>query len=166
MASRLPNLRIRQRNLLHELQHLLARSSMTLNTGSPNATRQGYTYPDLAPLLDYTVTVTNTGSIASVYFAILSANTANAGPAPFPNKWVVEFDRYSSMGPGESASLMMEVSIGSMARYDESGHVVLYPEIYELALNNERDAVLGVIVDGEEMVIKEWPKDEQGVGLS
>ena len=42
----------------------------------------------------------------------------------------------------------------------------LYPGTYELPLNNERDAVLGVVLDSEAMVIREWPKDEQGVGPS
>ena len=135
-------------------------SSINLNTANLNATHQDSTYTDLAPLLNYTVTVANTGSIATYYSVILFANTTNAGPAPFPKKRVVGFDRVASIAPGQSASLTMEVIIGSMARYDESGNAVLYPGAYELALNNERAAVFAVIVDGEEMLMKECVENQ------
>ena len=141
-------------------------SFVTLNTAKLNATHAGYAYPDLAPLLTYTVTVTNIGSITSDYSAILFANTTNAGPAPYPNKWVVGFDRLASLAPGESKSLTIDVISGSMARYDESGNAVLYPGTYDLALNNERDAVLSVTLEGADTVLREWPKEEQEIGPS
>ena len=139
-------------------------ASATISTNSLNNTHPGYAYIDLAPLLNYSVTVTNTGSIASDYSAILFANTTNAGPSPYPNKWVVGFERLPTIAPGASATLTIPVSIGSMARYDGDGNAVLYPGSYELALNNEREAVMGVMVTGEEMVLREWPKEVQEVG--
>ena len=131
-----------------------------------NATHPGYVYPDLAPVTNYTVTVTNIGSVASDYSAILFANTTDAGPAPYPNKWVVGFERLAMIAPGASAQLTIPVSIGSIARYDGSGNSVLYPGSYNLALNNERDAVVSVTLTGVEEVLMHWPEVEQQVGPS
>ncbi|KAL6720539.1 hypothetical protein ACLMJK_002463 [Lecanora helva] len=141
-------------------------STTTISTTNLNAPHPANTYVDLAPLLTYTVTVTNTGSVASDYTAILFANTTSAGPAPYPNKWVVGFDRLRSIAPGASATLTIPVSVGSMARYDSAGNMVLYPGDYELALNNEREAVTRVQVTGDQVVLMEWPKETQGVGPS
>ncbi len=143
-----------------------SKPSLMVNTGVVNSTHSGYTYIDLAPILNYTVTVTNTGSVASDYSAILFANTTNAGPAPYPNKWVVGFERMASIAPGASATLTIPVSIGSMARYDVDGNMILYPGDYELALNNERDAVMGVTLTGREEVMMQWPKEEHLIGPS
>lgn len=143
-----------------------SKPSSMVNTGVVNSTHPRYTYVDLAPILNYTVTVTNTGSVASDYSAILFANTTNAGPVPYPNKWVVGFERMASIAPGASATLIIPVSIDSMARYDVDGNMILYPGDYELALNNERDAVMGVTLTGREEVLMQWPKEEQLIGPS
>ena len=121
---------------------------------------------DLVPFFNYTVIVTNTGSVASDYTAILFANTTNAGPAPYPNKWVVGFDRLASIAPGASATLTIPVTVGSMVRYAESGDAVLYPGDYDLALNNEREAVVAVELVGGEEVVMHWPSEEQQVAPS
>ncbi len=122
-----------------------------------------YAYTDLVPFFNYTVTVTNTGSVASDYTAILFANTTNAGPAPYPNKWVVGFERLASIAPGASGTLTIPVTAGNMVRYAESGDAVLYPGSYELALNNEREAVVPVELVGGEEVVMHWPSVEQQV---
>ena len=123
----------------------------------------GYAYPDLVPFFNYSVTVTNTGSVASDYTAILFANTTNAGPAPYPNKWVVGFERLASIAPGASATLTIPVTVGNMVRYAESGDAVLYPGNYELALNNEREAVVPVELVGGDEIVMHWPSVEQQV---
>ncbi|MCJ1460619.1 hypothetical protein MMC28_011001 [Mycoblastus sanguinarius] len=128
-----------------------------------SAAHPDYSYTDLMPFFNYTVTVTNTGFVASDYTAILFANTSNAGPAPYPNKWVVGFERLASIAPNQTIKLSIPVSIGSMARYDVNGDAVLYPGSYELALNNERDAVTGVSLTGSEAVLAHWPEWEQQV---
>ena len=123
----------------------------------------GYAYMDLNPFINYTVTVTNTGSVASDYTAILFAKTTNAGPAPYPNKWVVGFERLASIAPGASATLTIPVTVGNMVRYAESGDAVLYPGNYELALNNEREVVVPVELVGGDEVVMHWPSVEQQV---
>lgn len=140
-------------------------ASTTFSTSDlTSAAHPGYAYTDLMPFINYTVTVTNTGSVASDYSAILFANTTNAGPAPYPNKWVVGFERLASIAPGASSPLTIPVSIGSMARYADNGDAVLYPGSYQLALNNEGDAATQVTLTGSEAVLMHWPEWEQQVG--
>lgn len=139
--------------------------SVTFSTSDlTSATHPSYAFTDLMPFFNYTVTVTNTGTVSSDYSAILFANTTNAGPSPYPNKWVVGFERLASIAPGASSTLTIPVSIGSMARYAENGDAVLYPGSYQLALNNEGDAVTQVTLTGSEAVLTHWPEWEQQVG--
>lgn len=140
-------------------------ASTTFSTSDlTSAAHPGYAYTDLMPFINYTATVTNTGSVASDYSAILFANTTSAGPAPYPNKWVVGFERLASIAPGASSTLTIPVSIGSMARYADNGDAVLYPGSYQLALNNEGDAATQVTLTGSEAVLMHWPEWEQQLG--
>jgi xylan 1,4-beta-xylosidase len=120
-------------------------------------------YIELVPFINFTVTVSNKGSIASEYSAMLFANTSDAGPAPYPNKWLVGFDRLPSIAPGSSSTLTIPVPIGAISRVDSLGNGVLYPGQYELALNNERSAVLSFTLTGNATVLAKWPLDEQQI---
>ena len=128
-----------------------------------SAPHTGYAYGDLAPLTNYTVNIKNTGSVASEYSCILFASTKNAGPAPYPNRWVVGFERVAMLAPGASTTVTIPISVGSMVRYSTNGDAMLYPGNYELALNNERDAVMAVNLTGAEAVVRHWPKEQQQV---
>ena len=129
-----------------------------LTAPHPNHAQIGQT-----PFLNFTVNVTNTGKTTSDYTAMLFANTTTAGPAPYPNKWLVGFDRLSALTPGSSRVMTIAVVIDSLARTDENGNRVLHPGKYELALNNERDVVLMVWLRGEEKVLSVWPVEEQQI---
>ena len=131
-----------------------------------SAAHPTYEYTDLVPFCTYTVTVKNTGKAASDYSAILYANTSTAGPAPYPAKWVVGFDRLKSIAPGASATLSIPITIGSLLRYDTTGRGLLYPGGYDLSLNNERSGVSHLTLKGQEVEIRSWPKEEQLVGPS
>ena len=144
----------------------MSKSSAMFNISSLlSVSHPGYAYTDLVPFYNYTVTVKNTGTVASDYTAILFANTTSAGPAPYPNKWVVGFERLAMIQPGASATLTIPVSVGSMVRYAESGDAVLYPGMFDLALNNERDAVVGVQLMGSQETVSHWPKENQQVSM-
>ncbi|KAL4779907.1 glycoside hydrolase superfamily [Aspergillus varians] len=108
--------------------------------------------------LTFTATVTNTGQRESDYTALVFVNTT-AGPAPYPNKWVVGFDRLGGLEPGQSQTLTVPVPIDGVARTDERGNRVLYPGSYELALNNERSVVVSFELEGKEAVLLSWPED-------
>lgn len=122
----------------------------------------GYERIEQTPFLNFTARIANTGRAASDYTAMLFANTT-AGPEPYPNKWLVGFDRLSTLTPRSSKMLTIPVSIDSVARTDELGNRVLYPGKYEVALNNERDVVVGFTLTGEERTIAKWPKDQQQI---
>ncbi|KAI1619185.1 xylan 1,4-beta-xylosidase Talaromyces emersonii [Exophiala viscosa] len=119
----------------------------------------GYDYVEMVPLLNLTFAITNTGSVTSDYSAMLFANTTNAGPAPYPNKWLVGFDRLSIIAPGETASMTIPVPIGTLARFDDKGNTVLYPGIYDLELNNERSVVVRLTFTGPAVTLSVWPRD-------
>ena len=125
------------------------------------APHPGHERIEQVPVLSFNVSITNTGDTASDYTAMLFANTTNAGPAPYPNKWLVGFDRLPTLAPGSSQTMAIPVTIDSFARTDEQGNRVLYPGKYELALNNERDAVVGVDLTGDERVLALWPNEQQ-----
>lgn len=122
----------------------------------------GYNVPEQRPFLDFTVSVTNTGEVVSDYTAMLFANTT-AGPKPLPNKWLVGYDRLGSLVPQTSQIMSIPVSLDSVARTDSLGNRVVYPGKYELALNNERSAVLSFTLTGDETVISKWPLEKQEI---
>ncbi|KAF9887376.1 hypothetical protein FE257_010231 [Aspergillus nanangensis] len=122
----------------------------------------GYDYPQQRPFLNATVRITNTGETRSDYTALLFVNTT-AGPAPYPNKWVVGFDRLSGLDAGQAQTMTFPVTIESVARTDELGNRVLYAGRYELALNNERDVVVKFTLTGEAGIVSKWPVEKQEV---
>ncbi|KAF3389894.1 putative exo-1,4-beta-xylosidase xlnD [Talaromyces pinophilus] len=122
-----------------------------------------YEYSELVPFVNITATIKNTGKTASPYTAMLFANTTNAGPAPYPNKWLVGYDRLASIEPGKSADLVIPVPIGAIARVDENGNRIVYPGDYQLALNVERSVVWDIKLTGDAVTIENWPLDEQEI---
>ncbi|KAI9700946.1 MAG: hypothetical protein M1820_006591 [Bogoriella megaspora] len=123
----------------------------------------GYEFAEQKPLVNFTVKVTNTGKVASDYSAMLFTSTQNAGPSPYPNKWLVGFDRLGSIAPGSSATLNIPIPLGAMARADEKGNLVVFPGTYKLALNNDESVVLSVTLAGDEAVVQSWPLETQEV---
>ncbi|GAB7358415.1 hypothetical protein MBLNU230_g2482t1 [Neophaeotheca triangularis] len=117
----------------------------------------GYEFIEHKPLLTFSASVANTGSRTSDYSAMLFASTQNAGPAPYPNKWLVGIDREGAIAPGDSCTVDFEMSIGMFARAAENGDLVVYPGDYELALNNERSVVYEFTLTGEPVVMAKWP---------
>lgn len=122
-----------------------------------------YQYSELVPFMNSTATVKNTGKIASPYTAMLFANTTDAGPGPYPNKWLVGYDRLATIEPGKSADRIIPVPIGAMTRVDKNGNRVIYPGNYQLALNVDRSIVWDIKLTGNAVTIENWPLDEQQV---
>ncbi|KAL4946476.1 Exo-1,4-beta-xylosidase xlnD [Aspergillus oleicola] len=118
----------------------------------------GVEYVEQRVLLNFTASIKNTGERESDYTALVYVNTT-AGPEPYPNKWVVGFDRLGELQPGDEQTLTVPVIVESVARTDEKGNRVVYPGKYELALNNERSVVLAFELTGQEAVILSWPED-------
>ncbi|TVY82659.1 putative exo-1,4-beta-xylosidase xlnD [Lachnellula suecica] len=139
-----------------------ASNSFDLNT-LVSASHPGYAYLEQAPFMNFSATVKNAGTVASPYTFMVFANTTNAGPAPYPNKWLAGFDRLATITPGASSTFDVPIPLGALARADESGDKVLYPGDYELALNNERSVVMEFKFTGGPVVLEKWPLEEQQV---
>jgi beta-D-xylosidase 4 len=139
-------------------------ATMTADIGTiMSAAHPGFQYIDQVPIINFTVNVLNSGSTASEYSAMLFSSTQNAGPPPYPNKWLVGFDRLASIAPGASSMLTIPVSLGAMARIDELGNSWLYPGTYELALNHDASAVISFALTGNAIVLAKWPLEEQQI---
>jgi len=121
-----------------------------------------YQYAEEMPLLDFQFSVKNTGKIASDYSAMLFASTTS-GPSPRPIKWLVGIDREASIASGDSHSVSITVPIGSLARADANGNLVVYPGHYELALNTERSLVYNFELTGNAITIAVWPLPYQQI---
>ena len=122
----------------------------------------GYDVVEQVPFINFTVDVTNTGKVTSDYTAMLFVNTT-AGLAPYPNKWLVGFDRLGSLQPRSSKTMTIPISLDNVARVDAQGNRVIYPGKYELALNNDRSVVLSFTLSGNALTISKWPLDEQQI---
>jgi beta-D-xylosidase 4 len=116
----------------------------------------GYEFIEQKPLLTFTAKVSNTGSAASDYSAMLFASTTS-GPTPRPIKWLVGITREAEIAPGGSCDVAIEVPVGALARAAENGDLVVCPGDYELALNNERSVVVKFTLTGDAITIAHWP---------
>ncbi|KEQ89919.1 glycoside hydrolase [Aureobasidium pullulans EXF-150] len=92
---------------------------------------------DTLPFVTLSTTVSNTGNLTSDFSALLFLSTSNAGPAPYPNKWLVSYARAHGIAPGKSQTINLDISIGSLARADENGDLTVYPGKYRLAIDND-----------------------------
>ncbi|KAJ5490745.1 exo-1-4-beta-xylosidase xlnD [Penicillium diatomitis] len=120
----------------------------------------GYNVIEQVPFLNFTADIKNTGKVESDYTAMLFINTT-AGPAPYPNKWLVGFDRLGSIKPGKSDSMVLPITLDDVARVDELGNRIVYPGKYELALNNERSVVTSFTLTGNATTLAKWPLEKQ-----
>lgn len=139
-------------------------SSSSYNiTAAFAAPHAGYEFIEQKPLMTVSMQVSNTGNASSDYSAMLFASTSNAGPSPYPNKWLVGIDREGLVAPGGSCTVSFEIPLGVLARADENGDLAVYPGDYELALNNERSVVHKLTLTGTPVVVAKWPKMLQQV---
>ena len=115
---------------------------------------------DLAPLDTFGVRVTNTGKVTSDYVALLFVS-GTFGPAPHPNKQLVAYTRIHGLTPDESAVAQLNVTLGALARADESGAKWLYPGTYTLALDTSGELKRTFRLVGEAAKIADWRKDSR-----
>ena len=128
---------------------------------SGNATSSA-AFLDLAPLDTFGVRVTNTGKATSDYVALLFAN-GEFGPAPHPNKQLVAYTRVHALAPGKSAVAELPVTLGAIARADDTGAKWVYPGTYTLALDTTAELKHTFTLVGEPRKIADWPKDTGAV---
>lgn len=106
-------------------------SSLISNGSGSNATSVN----DASPWTTVTVNVHNTGKVASDYVALLFLRTPNAGPSPYPNKWLVSYARVHGLAAAETQEVPLSLNLGALARTNTDGDLVLYPGDYEMMLD-------------------------------
>ncbi|KAK0632630.1 glycoside hydrolase superfamily [Immersiella caudata] len=118
-------------------------------------------YPDLCSFATVPFTATNTGSVKSDYVALLFAS-GEFGPKPYPIKTLVGYKRLRNIEPGKTVNGSIELTLGSIARTDESGNLVLYSGKYKLVLDVDGRNEVGFELQGEERVLDWFPQPDGG----
>ena len=80
------------------------------------------------------------------------------GPQPYPRKTLVAYDRLHGITAGASQAVDLQVSLGGLARHDESGNQVLFPGKYRLLLDEPSVVAWEYELVGEEAVLDLWPQ--------
>ncbi|KAI0778756.1 glycoside hydrolase family 3 protein [Trametes elegans] len=115
---------------------------------------------DLAPLDTFAVRVTNTGRATSDYVALLFVS-GEFGPAPRPRKQLVAYTRVHGLAPRRSVVAELPVTLGAIARADETGAKWVYPGTYTLALDTDGALKHTFTLTGEAAKIATWPSDTE-----
>ncbi|KAJ7729691.1 glycoside hydrolase family 3 protein [Mycena maculata] len=113
---------------------------------------------DLAAFETFSVSVHNTGKVASDFVTLLFVKTT-AGPPPFPNKQLVSYTRTKGIGAGQSATASLPVTLGNIARIDDEGNAWLYPGEYSLLVDVPTAITHDFSLTGTAAQITHWPAD-------
>ncbi|RPD82233.1 glycoside hydrolase family 3 protein [Lentinus tigrinus ALCF2SS1-7] len=122
--------------------------------------KQSAAFLDLAPLDTFGVRVTNTGKVTSDYVALLFVS-GSFGPAPHPNKQLVSYTRVHSLAPRKSTVAELPVTLGAIARADETGAKWVYPGTYTVALDTTGELKHTFTLTGQATMIADWPSDSR-----
>ncbi|TAQ91464.1 hypothetical protein B7494_g236 [Chlorociboria aeruginascens] len=112
---------------------------------------------DLIPFRKFPFSIHNIGNTTSSYVA-LGFLTGSFGPQPYPKKSLVAYTRVHDIAPGEVRNGELSLNIGSLARVDEQGDMVLWPGKYTLLLDVEGVISVDFELRGEAVKLDEWPK--------
>ena len=114
-------------------------------------------YKDLCPFTTFPVSITNIGKTTSDYVT-LGFLAGTHGPAPYPNKRLVSYQRLHNITAGTSQTAQLNLTLGSLARVDERGNKVLYPGDYALTVDTQPLAMVNFTLTGQELILDEWPQ--------
>ncbi|EOD49738.1 putative glycoside hydrolase family 3 protein [Neofusicoccum parvum UCRNP2] len=114
------------------------------------------------PITTLTITATNTGNVTSDYVALLFLTTT-AGPAPHPNKSLINHHRFHSLAPGDTQTADIALTIGDLVRVGVEGDRVLWAGAYSVRVGIEEEGFgsVGLGLVGEEVVVEEWPREPE-----
>jgi len=117
----------------------------------------GQTYMDLCPFETIQVCVTNTGTTTSDYVT-LGFLAGQFGPAPYPIKSLVNYQRLHSIEAGTTQTARLNLTLGSLARVDEDGNTVLYPGGYSLLIDTQPLTYVNFTLSGTAVTVDAWPQ--------
>lgn len=119
----------------------------------------GCTQPhlDLCHFSNFTATVKNTGKVTTDYVA-LAFVSGQYGPAPYPIKQLVGYQRLYNVTAGSTRTASYGLSLGNLARVDQKGNSILYPGTYSLLLDVPTQSTLNFTLTGSQMVLDHFPQ--------
>jgi beta-D-xylosidase 4 len=80
----------------------------------------------------------------------------------YPIKQLVAYKRLFGIRGGETKVAELEPTLGSLARYNESGNQVLCPRRYSLLVDVPTQATLDPTLTGSGSASDVWPRRESG----
>lgn len=118
-------------------------------------------YKDLCEVAPLEVTVANKGNRTSDFVA-LAFIKGEVGPKPYPLKTLITYGRLRDIHGGAKKSASLPLTLGELARVDQSGNTVIYPGEYTLLLDEPTQAELKLTITGEETILDKWPQPPNG----
>jgi beta-D-xylosidase 4 len=132
--------------------------SKTLTISTPDSLELADSTNHTATAVSATAAVTNSGNVTSDYVALVFMTTTNAGPAPFPKKTLVGYQRLGAIAPGETRSAVFDLPYERFSRVDEKGNSLLHPGDFVLSLDVDGEAHAAFTMTGSLVMIDEWPQ--------
>jgi beta-D-xylosidase 4 len=123
-------------------------------------------YKENAAFENVTATVKNTGgpgSLSSDYVGLLFISTSDGGPAPYPKKELVSYDRLHNIAVGSEQSLNLPLTLSALTRADSSGNLYIYPGTYTIALDIDSSLTFDFELTGQAALISAFPQNEANV---
>ena len=133
-----------------------AASNSTYCISSLFSSNSNSTYKDLIPFQTIPVNVKNTGSVSSDY-VILGFLYGTFGPMPYPQKSLVAYTRLHNVTAGSSQIGNLSLTLGSLARANDEGDMVLYPGDYSLVIDTDAKAIWNFTLTGDATTLDSWP---------
>ena len=118
---------------------------------------------DLCPFETISVSVENTGDVLSDFVALVFAN-GTYGPSPHPLKELVGYHRFRGVEVGESREAEISLTLGDIARVDESGNTILYRGTYTLQIDVPAQHTVSFKLTGDDAMLDEWPQPPEDLG--
>jgi beta-D-xylosidase 4 len=131
----------------YNIQQLVA--SCQKNVNSPVS--------DNTPFATVKARVKNVGHETSDYVSLLFLSSDDAGPTPRPNKSLVSYLRLHNITSGSEEVSELPLTLGSLARADENGSLVIFPGHYKIALDIFESLVFKFSLKGHPAVIDTIP---------
>ncbi|KAK3113806.1 hypothetical protein LTR53_008544 [Teratosphaeriaceae sp. CCFEE 6253] len=108
---------------------------------------------DASPWTTIAVNVANCGKRSSDYVALVFITTDNAGPAPYPNKWLSSYARVHGLAPGATEEVQLDINLQALTRANADGDLVIYPGDYQLLFDYDSSLTFNFTLTGESTVL-------------
>ncbi|EGO01368.1 hypothetical protein SERLA73DRAFT_151818 [Serpula lacrymans var. lacrymans S7.3] len=105
-----------------------------------------YSYLHLAPFDTFTINFTNAGNVTSAFASLLFVNRTY-GPSPYLNKSIITSACLHDIASGDTASVALAVTLGSIARADTYGSATQITDV--TTKNTVADDVMGPSPHGQ-----------------